>query len=437
MAEEIEKKFCYSVKPLYIAYNKSVQEEAVRKFGNLATARTAHGIAYRFFNADIWKRIKAKLFPHDVGALLESKGERNISEIDIALSLKIISNFCNTVSQKIEDQHFPKIISPCANSSLALKYAEILWGMMGDINNLYTPLTHDYYLKMWQLDPRATINEPWVMFDEAQDANPVIWDVINRSKSRKVIVGDPWQSVYGFRGAFNAIDNYDAPVSYLTQSFRFGVKLADIANAWLSKMPHDKPKKKLIGCHNIDTMISNKLDLYVPTCILCRTKATLFYMAEKLIGEQLYVIGGFSEIKVLLTSMYGLLSKKRELIKHSILIGFKTWSQFVDMVDLMDDRELLSLICIVKIYKDNLINILSKIDNSIVSQEKAIYFLSTGHKAKGLEWAQVYICDDFSKSDQLLDEYKLRGWSLELREEFHLGYVAQTRAIYKLVGRLI
>lgn len=64
-------------------------------------------------------------------------------------------------------------------------------------------------------------------------------DVILRQRpwAGLVVVGDPYQKIYGFRGATNECfdDSIHVPTHsfYLTHSFRFGDKIAEVANVFL------------------------------------------------------------------------------------------------------------------------------------------------------------------------------------------------------------
>ena len=67
------------------------------------------------------------------------------------------------------------------------------------------PTTHDGYVKYWQLS-NPQIKYDYIMFDEAQDANPVLLSVILKQKCQQIFVGDKFQSIYQFRGGVNAMD---------------------------------------------------------------------------------------------------------------------------------------------------------------------------------------------------------------------------------------
>ena len=50
--------------------------------------------------------------------------------------------------------------------------------------------------------------------------NPPVLDIFNKQKYNKIIVGDPNQQIYMFRGAVNALESIDATHTYhLTQRF--------------------------------------------------------------------------------------------------------------------------------------------------------------------------------------------------------------------------
>ncbi len=55
-------------------------------------------------------------------------------------------------------------------------------------------LGHDRYLKLWALsrpEPRAE----YILVDEAQDLNPVLLDVLSRTRCQVLSVGDPYQQI--------------------------------------------------------------------------------------------------------------------------------------------------------------------------------------------------------------------------------------------------
>ena len=96
-----------------------------------------------------------------------------------------------------------------------------LWTAMSD-RSKGLPLGHDGYLKLWALSrPQARVD--YIMVDEAQDLNPVLLDVLDRAECQIIYVGDPYQQIYEWRGAVNAMDQvHTSHRCLLSQSFRFG-----------------------------------------------------------------------------------------------------------------------------------------------------------------------------------------------------------------------
>merc|ERR1711963_1224183 len=107
-------------------------------------------------------------------------------------------------------------------------------------------MPHDGYLKLFQLQNpnlqdaevkgRKLIHDV-LMIDEGQDMNPAMLDIFSHQNITKIIVGDPSQQIYMFRGAVNALGSLDANYTYhLTQSFRFGPNIAYAANTCLETL---------------------------------------------------------------------------------------------------------------------------------------------------------------------------------------------------------
>ena len=93
-------------------------------------------------------------------------------------------------------------------------------------------LEHDHYLKYWALS-KPVINTDFILFDEAQDADPIMLNVLNNQSAQVIYVGDRHQQIYAFRGAVNAMQSLEIPETRLSQSFRFGQDIADLANTIL------------------------------------------------------------------------------------------------------------------------------------------------------------------------------------------------------------
>lgn len=83
--------------------------------------------------------------------------------------------------------------------------ASVVWDTMIRVDHPF-PITHDGYLKLYQIsEPKLDQQYDTIIFDEAQDSNPVTSSIVTMQRCRKIFIGDPHQQIYRFRGANNAM----------------------------------------------------------------------------------------------------------------------------------------------------------------------------------------------------------------------------------------
>ncbi|CAB3801229.1 hypothetical protein LMG28138_04976 [Pararobbsia alpina] len=126
------------------------------------------------------------------------------------------------------------------------------------------------HLKVWaQTEPR--IDADFILFDEAQDSDGVMLSVLGLQRHAQIIyVGDPYQQIYEWRGAVNAMAQIDVPERALTESFRFGPTFAALASCVLALLGERTPIRGQDGIGSImveDPNISPPVD-----AILCRSR---------------------------------------------------------------------------------------------------------------------------------------------------------------------
>ncbi|MGF6960899.1 UvrD-helicase domain-containing protein [Paraburkholderia youngii] len=102
----------------------------------------------------------------------------------------------------------------------------------------------DVYLKVWaQTDP--CIESDFILFDEAQDSDGVMLWLLDRQRHAQIVfVGDPYQQIYEWRGAVNAMAQTNAPEYALTESFRVGPAIASLASRLLALMGEQTPRSR-------------------------------------------------------------------------------------------------------------------------------------------------------------------------------------------------
>jgi len=131
------------------------------------------------------------------------------------------------------------------------------------------PISHDFYFKKWGLSNPSLDRYDTILVDESQDSNPVVVEIISsiiaRGKQQVILVGDRFQSIYGWRGATSAMESFpNLDVKYLTASFRFPQHLADMANKLLIAMGSPKTLTGLGSGTNVETsamLVRNNLTL--------------------------------------------------------------------------------------------------------------------------------------------------------------------------------
>lgn len=270
---------------LYVVFNTTVQAEAAGSFPSNVTCKTAHSLAFREFGVPLRDRV---LHPVRVPAWKAAKvlgirtafspeKDRVIEPAALAsITQGMVRRFCHTVDPlPITARHLapPAGVSPSGAQVLAnhlLPYTTRAWAdMTTPRGQLRT--THDVYLKQWQLSHPQLTGWDVILYDEAQDADPCIADVIERQHhAQLVVVGDSAQAIYGWRGAGDFLSRVDAKHRLaLTQSWRFGQEVADEGNVWLALVDPD-PALFVRGCPGKSSTVG-RLD--EPDAVLCRTNA--------------------------------------------------------------------------------------------------------------------------------------------------------------------
>ena len=423
---------------LYMAFNKSVADDAAASFPDNVEARTAHSLAIRSVGVQ-WcmKRIKssrrvsnadlAAALGYDSDHVLAFGDDEETIEWPIAkvagLAHRTVEQFCRTADDRIRAKHVPKvrgldIPSQSANMSAlsrhVVRMARIMWKSLTDESAHSTPFrfTHGVYLKMWQLSEPVLYTD-FVLFDEAQDANPVMFDVVESQKNvQQIWVGDVNQRIYEWNGAIDAMSLASTEHECsLTQSFRFGPEIAEQANIVLGRLDSDV---RVIGSGK-----PGKVDsLSAPDAWLGRTNSDVVGRALALMadGIRVAVQGGTGDIMAFARAAQAL--QEGRPTNHVELESFKTWEQVQDYVDTEEGEDLGTLVRMVDNFGTQ--RILNGLADA-VTPSQADVMISTAHKSKGAEWGSVGLMSGFTNPVKPPTESDLR-----------LLYVAVTRAMTAL-----
>jgi DNA helicase-2/ATP-dependent DNA helicase PcrA len=253
---------------------------------------------------------------------------------------------------------------------------------------------------------------PLILVDEYQDQSPVNHAMLARLvKGRIIGVGDPWQNIYGFRGAkaggmSTAVDQYSMTELPLSVSFRCPRALVEHAQ-W--RVPHFRWSKE--GGHVRTCEVFDPCDFSDDVTIICRNNAPLLRLAFRLIssGRSVNVFG--SELG---PRLVGILKKLGpEGMSQTKLLGeIEQWRQEKVLAQSKSANDLADCMRVFAEHGDSLGQAISYAEH-IFKQEGTIRLL-TGHKSKGLEFNDVIFLDPWLVS--------------ETEQDMNLRYVIQTRS---------
>lgn len=418
-------------KMLYLAFNKSIQTEASGKFPAHVECRTAHSFAYRAVGFRYRDRLGGRLWGKDLAEREHYSAWGDREPVTVANSvLDTVRRFEHSADDKIGRKHVPRIylasIPPDREHERTaflqdiVRHATSLWEQLIDTRGTY-PITHDTYLKLWQLQgPRLPYDT--ILFDEAQDASPVMLDVVTRQQGAQWIwVGDPHQQIYSWRGAVDALERVQAPAFPISQSFRFGPAVANLANEILA---FKGETTKLKGFDAIPTEHRCLRDSERPRAVLCRTNIGLIDVVVKGLNAKhdVAVIGGTADAVRQIRALYDLRKGDAQYRRfHALIAPFNSWEEFATASETNDGAELRPLVNLANTYQHGLPRIADRLETCRRDDRGADLVVSTVHKAKGREWDRVSLANDFRA---LVDD---EGEPVA-NEEVNLLYVAATRA---------
>jgi UvrD-like helicase family protein len=418
---------------IYLAFNRAVADEARVTFPRSAHCQTTHAIAFKAMIGHY--RLTAKmvnaLHARQLAALsfqtdrVFSKAFRLDGVQQAYLVLGTVKQFCQSNDPIIGLDHVPIYarllgVRPDIVANIrdwAVVEAHALWRRMTNKRD-EMPLGHNGYLKAWAL-AGPTLNTDYILLDEAQDTNPVVLGVLAGQRAQVVYVGDPYQQIYEWRGAVNAMDKMPGcEETALTQSFRFGEAIAAEASRLLATLGEHRQVR---GNPEITSAIATS---GTAEAVLARTNATVILEILEATGVGLkpHVCGGTEAIKRLLSDVYELKAGRPAVSPE--FFGFQNWWEVVAFANTEEGQDLRTFVQLVQQQGEG--KLWAAVNSAVANENHADVILSTAHKAKGREWNSVRLADDFI-SGRL-------GPDPEAEAEVRLFYVAMTRAKNLLIA---
>ncbi|XP_061922329.1 F-box DNA helicase 1 isoform X2 [Entelurus aequoreus] len=478
---------------LYAAFNKSVAREASQRFPRNVDCKTVHSLAYGETGRMYQKKLAFNLNAFSINGVLP-KGRGGFTRSKLIANT--LNNFMASTDETITVAHVPanhvslrrlvKIVSQ-EEKLLYVQEAQRIWSKMKDVketDNRAYHMVHDGYLKLWQLKGSTTcLSDQYdvLLIDEAQDCTPTIMDVLLKQKCAKMVVGDPHQQIYTFRGAVDALTTQHTHIYYLTQSFRFGAEIAYVGATILKVCK--KVHKILVGgrqeggvfddkaAQAAQDVASGKTPGKGTSAILSRCNLTMFSEAVRLTEVNtecsIHFVGGvdnmgLSKIKDIWYLMEGKDNRKCEsplpvgeeyirsffsfplttVIKDHLVWCFSRikkedpFEALKTYAEHTNDRDLESKLSIVEKYRCRIPDLVKRLNkHSEPNAKNADFILSTVHKAKGLEFDTVMVTDDFVDVPCSSHYRKHFNFSFDQipSDEWNLLYVAVTRAKRTLI----
>ncbi|RPA79329.1 P-loop containing nucleoside triphosphate hydrolase protein [Ascobolus immersus RN42] len=516
---------------LYIAFNRSIAQSGAEQLPSNVESKTIHSLAWNALS-DFAAHIKAKPGTLSSEEIVEFLGidqtymnqncrrpDYDTASIDSfrralpkpkptslgTLIRDTLDRFYRQTSPKVEISDVsPRARNLRIDQAVVAQLAQRVWEEQNAVNSRMRNIPHDAYLKMLYLKGRSSDDDEelgdanrlikWIdadknifqgydglLFDEAQDATPVIADIILRQRPHIgiMLVGDPYQMIYQFMGANNCCfdDKLYPPTAtfYLTHSFRFGENIAGVANVILKAFNEkvllsgtckkDKVMRDLgvPGQHFIEWRPTDKLTVRPPgpapdgsspfTVIFRKNKTMINSLIDFALNCQQYKVFLKSSHNYTPSAIFKLLRDAHALhhrnkrSNNAVLKQFDSWNSLMQHIQIhIQGSEELVLdpnLSLIHSMKDRIMrhppssfeNILKDCEKSLVNREsEADVIFTTCHQAKGLEWDRVQLADDFWIPFSQKNALRSKTTRIEMqRAEMNMVYVAATRARKELI----
>jgi len=462
---------------LVLAFNKSVANELKEKLGSNCVVYTLHGLAYRLLQLDKNRVVEdRKVF---VDELVSLTGESHLSA---KLYSDAFEAFCNSEFTKVSEENLVKLLwrnyelrkraltqfgknifdfSEKDLYEIAGKLADRIEYIFYSVGKGALPITHDYYLKLFQLrleDFSDFFKNFYLLaVDEAQDINGVQEYILKHAPvPKKLAVGDKHQQIYSWKLAINSLARLkDWEEKYLTVSFRFqNDEIVEYANDFLKNW---KGETKILTAEKTGRKTGKR-------AIISRTNAVLVRELER-ITEKINFTRDVEKI-------FKTVREAERLIryffsgKETYLDGLPNYikklaveyreqarglEEFAYLFELAGEEDYAVGITIAMDYDIELLYEKAK----KLYDPKAKLVLTTAHSAKGLEFDEVVLTEDFKPLEKVVARKLERMLKInseeeaqkvveriksfderfsEVIDEINLYYVAWTRALYDVQG---
>lgn len=436
---ELISKYVTGIPILSLAFNKRIADELSKRLPGHVECRTLNSLGHRVWATATGKRLvvdtkktynivkelidgsssiqKSQLFPFMADMMKAVEWAKTLgyvpeNKFDGCKRLVTSDEFFSHLLRNVFEDDPADVVLQTIDDAITLSIQRSYQGLIDYGDQLYMPTV---FGGVW---PKF----PLVLVDEAQDLSALNHEMLRQlARTRLIAVGDPWQSIYAFRGAVSSgmgtlVKHFKMKEFTLSVTFRCPITVVRRAQERVPHMKWAPWAKEGTVQHYREWDSSNIPD---GAAIICRNNAPLLRMAFALLRER----------------------------RGINLVGFDIGPQMVKTLKKLGDPNLdreATLTAIAKWESERL----SKGKNAAMITDKAdclrvfaeqtdtlsgaIAFaehifkvtgpiqLMSGHKSKGLEFETVFH----------LDPWRIRVKDLEeeaLQQELNVKYVIETR----------
>lgn len=423
---------------LSLAFNKRIAEELTARLPGHVTCRTMNSLGHRVWSTAIGKRLNLdfKKSYNIVKTIIEDLSRSDRSEAYDSMGTILAAITAAKRSGYIPHGKFPQgrplltrdeFYASLDEEPTSLETSIIEAALFTSITQAYAgTVDFDDQLYMPTLFGGSFPRYPLVMVDEAQDLSNINHAMLKKLVTTRLIaVGDPWQSIYGFRGARQSgMDFLASTFSMislpLSLSFRCPEAIVHHARSRVPHMCWAKTGGSVETLYHLDPA-----DIPDGAAIICRNNAPLFSLALALLsaGRGIHLVG--TDLGPQLLKILRKLGPET-LTQEQTNAAIDQWEaaklvKARNKAAIADRAECLRVFAS---FGPTLGGAITYAEH-LFAGKGAIQLLS-GHKSKGLEWDVVYHLDPW----RIPSKFALTPDEIE--QEHNLRYVITTRAKEKL-----
>lgn len=243
------------IKWKYVTYNKSMSEAAQSLFPMNVKGSTFHALAYSRFGPALASKMNRRFSPEDtrvlvgwdkfegwemaVAALREWRKGYMASPADFPSIAQLPKQAWSWLNA------FPNVLGAIDGTEGFIRAAEVFWQATINPRAEMIDAPMDVMIKLMTL-MKGNWGSAGLLVDESQDLSANIIEAISEQEIPVMMVGDPAQDLYEWKGGYKKWPVLEFPVHTMQRSLRFGPEVAELANGVLAQLDR---KERLEGAN--------------------------------------------------------------------------------------------------------------------------------------------------------------------------------------------